>query len=967
VDQTIVGRDAVLDRAWRALTDAGVVVVEGPAGIGKTAVWRALLARADRAGWSVLRCAPTESETVLPYAALADLLGPLSAAVDGLPGPQRAAADLVLLAGRGDEPADGGVDERAVGAATRSLLETARHGSADRGLLVAVDDARWLDGPSERALRFALRRVRPVATLVTGRTGSTAGSGRPGQPGRPSGSGQSGRPGGSGGSGQPGRPSRGDAPLGLDDGPDPITRIDLGPLGVGALYHVLRDRLDATLSRPLLARITHESGGNPLLAIEMARAVLRRPRPPALGEDLPVASSMQPLVDDTVAALPAPTRDAIRLASLLTVPTLRDLDAAGVPTAAFDPAEAAGLVAVTSSRVRFAHPVYAAAVRAAIPAGQRRGLHRRLAEVVADPDERVRHLALCTVEPDADIAAELSRSAQRHRGRGAPVVAAELHHRAAELTPATDVDGQVGHRLAAVQCLIDSGDYVAAASAADAVAAGTTGDSRAEALLLRAVVAWCADEPGRVAVDAAERALAETSPGSTLAGRVHAYLASFSDIPAQTRHHAEAAIARLAEDDGELLAGALSLLHGSEVRLGRPERPELLERALAVEGDEPSWFAGTVPAIWWKATDDHARARARLHRMLDRAVARGDEPLQHELLAHLGETELLAGRWDAAEAHIAAAHDLGEQLGTGLVAERWLAGLLAAVRGGLDEAGPAAEAGLRLAAATDDAWCRRIHLQLAAFVALSAGRMGEAATAYGQLAETVDAMGLVEPLPLRFEADWVEACVGAGDLVTAATAMARLADRHRRLPRPWTTLGLARGRVLVDGATGADTASAVREAVAARESVPADVLPLDRARCLLVVGVAHRRSRRKREAREALAAAAGEFDALGALAFAERARTELERVVVRAAGPLELTATEQRVARLAARGRTNRAIADELFISPKTVEANLARVYRKLGISSRAELGAAMVDRPTTGPGRAPGRETPDSRAGRRP
>jgi hypothetical protein len=257
-----------------------------------------------------------------------------------------------------------------------------------------------------------------------------------------------------------------------------------------------------------------------------------------------------------------------------------------------------------------------------------------------------------------------------------------------------------------------------------------------------------------------------------------------------------------------------------------------------------------------------------------------------ELLAHLGETELLAGRWPAAAEHITAALELGEQLGTGLTGERWLAGSLAALRGDLAEAERVAEAGLRLADDTDDAWCRRIHLQLAAFTALSAGRPHVAATAYGRLARTVDAMGLVEPLPQRFEPDWVEACVGAGDLDAAAAVLERLLRRHERLPRPWTRLGVARSRVLLDGASGADSTAAVPELLAVRDSVPPDILPLDRARCLLIAGVAHRRARRKREARDALRAAEREFTALGAAAFTERARGELSRVAARGvAGP----------------------------------------------------------------------------------
>ncbi|MFI7430127.1 ATP-binding protein [Micromonospora sp. NPDC049836] len=907
-----VGRDAVIDQAWRCLGETGVVLLDGPAGIGKTTLWRALVAQAERAGWLVLACAPTESELDLPFAALADVLRPVAAQAAGLPGPQRRAAEMVLLSADSDEP----VDERVIGAATRSLLDAA----VDSGVpvLVAIDDAPWLDRASERALRFALRRVAPrLATLVTCRRAEAA-------------------------------PEV--VPLGLGQGPagGRLTRIGVEPLGVGALHHILRNRLGAALGRPLLARIARDAGGNPLLAIELARAVLRLPRPPSPGEDLPVATSMQQLLGEVLAGLPTETLHAVRLAALLAVPTLRDLTAAGVRPAAFDPAEEAGLLVVTPVAVEFTHPVYASTVRSASSPGIRRRLHRALADVVADPDERARHLALCTVGPDLAVAGVIARAAERQHVRGAPEVAAQLFERAAALVPAQDPAGRGRLRLSAARCRYDSGDYAAAGAAAESIADEFAGELRAESLLLRAIVAWSADEPGEVAVGAAERALAAVPPESPLAGRIHAHLAGFRDAPGPARRHAEAAVALLADraDDRGLAAAALLQLFFQEVRAGRPARTGLMDRALAMEGDEPSWLAGTIPAVWWKSIDDADRARQRLHWMLGRATARGDQPLQHELLSHLGETELLAGCWPAAERHIAAARDLGEQLGTGLNGERWLAGLLDAHRGRLAEAGVVAEAGLRRAEDTGDGWVRRIYRHLAAFVALCAGRTDEAARAYGSLAADVDELGLVEPLAQRFEPDWIEACVRAGDLATARTALARLAERHERLPRPWTTLGLARSRVLLDSASGVDPLAALDALAAARASVPAGVLPLDRARCLLVAGVVHRRARRKRAAQDALRAAATEFDALGARAFAERARAEQGRIGGRPPAPLELTATEERVARLAAQGRTNRHIADELFISPKTVEANLARVYRKLGIASRAELGAAMAGRP---------------------
>jgi DNA-binding NarL/FixJ family response regulator len=581
----------------------------------------------------------------------------------------------------------------------------------------------------------------------------------------------------------------------------------------------------------------------------------------------------------------------------------------------------------------------------------RRRLHRMIADATADPDERARHLAGCATTPDAVTAVALTDAARRQRFRGAPELAAELYERAAQLTPPQSAEEWAVRHLAAARCRFDCGDYAAAGASALAAAEKLTGDARAEALLLHAVVAWSTDDLG-IAVASARQALAATTADTSLAGRIHAHLSLFVDEPTAGRQHAQAAVTLLSGDEGQrpLLSAALLLLLFNEVRGGLPARTELLDQALLLEENEPSWLAGTVPASWWKAIDEHDLARARLQRMLRVAADQGDEPWQHELLAHLGETELLAGQWDAAERHIAEARELGEQLGTGVVGETWLVGMLHAYRGNLAEAELIAESGLKRADSFGDAWCRRIHLQLAGFVELSAGRFAAAAATYGALAAAADDLGLVEPIALRFEPDWIEACVGCGDLDAAAAAFERLHLRHERLPRPWTTLGLARCRVLLDGARGTDTAPALAQLAEARAQVRADILPMDQARCLLIAGVAHRRARRRRQSREDLVAAAEGFRAIGALAFADRAETELARIGGRQSAPRGLTATEEMVARLAAAGRTNRVIADELFLSPKTVEANLARAYTKLGISSRAQLSAALTDRPPIKP-----------------
>ncbi|HZZ96832.1 MAG TPA: LuxR family transcriptional regulator [Jatrophihabitantaceae bacterium] len=912
---TVVGRDAVLDHSWRALAGQRRVLLEGPAGIGKTALLDALLAHAAVNGMLVLRCAPAETEAALPLVALADLLAPLTDESTVLPDPQRRAMQAALLL----DHADSTVDERALASATRTLLDAAAERSV-AGVLVAIDDAPWLDPPSERALRFALRRtVGQVRVMVSRRTTDTEDD---------------------------------RLPLGLESAAD-VERVSLAPLGVGPLHHLLRQRFDVSLSRPLVVRLAHESGGNPLLAIELTRSMLRLPHLPGPGDDLPVPASMQDLVGASLSALPTGAVRAVRLIALMSSPRVADLGAADITTATIDTIEEAGLVVVDGDRVRFVHPAHGAAVRASIPAGARRSMDAHLAEVSTDPDERARHLARSASAPDTAAAAELGAAAARAHARGAPEVAADLYQRASKLTD--EEADSISLRLKAVQCLYDCGNYALAATNADTLASTLTGERLAEVLLLRAAIAFSADDLP-LATSIAMRALAAAPEGSRLAGRVHAHVAVFVDAPAEGRLHAEAALEMLggpdavetdASDAGGLLgsdralvASVLMLLFLNEIRTGLPARAELLDRALELEAGEPLWLAGTIPPIWWKGIDQQDRARVRLLTMLDAAAASGDEPFQHELIQHLVETETLAANYATAQDWIARALDLAEQLGAGLSAERWLAGMLAAHRGDLDATRTAASALMHEADRLGDSWLRRIGLQLCAFSALAAGDAATAARYYAELAAAMAETGLVESLAARIEPDWIEACVGAGDLATAAQVLARLEQRHARLPRPWTRLGLLRARVLIESAQGRDTERLIAELDDAIAGLDPGVLRFERARATLISGLAHRRARRKKAARDALLAAADAFAAIGAQGFAARARAEAERTGTRAT--TQLTSSELRVAELAVRGGTNREIAEALFISPKTVEANLARIYRKLDIGRRAELRAAL-------------------------
>jgi DNA-binding CsgD family transcriptional regulator len=203
-------------------------------------------------------------------------------------------------------------------------------------------------------------------------------------------------------------------------------------------------------------------------------------------------------------------------------------------------------------------------------------------------------------------------------------------------------------------------------------------------------------------------------------------------------------------------------------------------------------------------------------------------------------------------------------------------------------------------------------------------------------------MGLREPVRMRFHPDLAEAVIARGDLDRAQMVIARLDERARAFPRPWLLATTARARGLLLAARGELDAATAELESALRHHDDLD-MPFERARTLLARGQVLRRRREKREARVALDQARAEFEGLGATLWVERVDRELARIPARRASG-SLSATEEQIARLAAAGLTNREIAERAFVSPKTVEANIARIYRKLDIGSRAELGRAMAD-----------------------
>ena len=434
----LVGREpeiAVIE-SFLAADEAGFAALElvGEAGIGKTTVWQAAVRRGDELGLPVLSARPAESESRLSFAGLTDLLAAVDADVLAtLPAPQAEALDVALLrAGASRSPG-----RRLVGTALLSVL---RELTSKGPVLVAVDDAQWLDPPSASVLEFALRRLddRPVRLVASRRADAS----------RPEFVGTRAR------------------------------RLELGPLSVAALQRIVSERLGVTFSRPTLVRLAEASRGNAFFALEIARLLARGDMQPTAGR-LPVPDDLRSLAEDRISSLPTATRDTLLRAAALAHP-----DSTAVDVGALAPAEEAGLVSIGADGViTFTHPLFASAVYRSASARARADVHRSLADVVDDPEQRARHLALASTAPDDTTARALESAAQAARARGAPDAAAELVELALQLTP-VESPSFASLRLELADHLYLAGDFQRAAEVLEELVDTLPGgDTRARAML----------------------------------------------------------------------------------------------------------------------------------------------------------------------------------------------------------------------------------------------------------------------------------------------------------------------------------------------------------------------------------------------------------------------------------------------------------------------------------------------------
>jgi DNA-binding CsgD family transcriptional regulator len=903
----LVGREAEL-AALRQFVDAlaegpSGAIIRGEAGIGKTVLWRAALEAGEQGAADVLATRCAEAEMPFALGGVGDLIETaLAKAADELAEPQRRAlAVAVGLEAPPDEAPDPTTLPRAFLACLRTLATRSP-------VLVAIDDVQWLDPPSQRILAFAARRLgdAQVGILVT---------------------------------------QRGDAgdPLDLRHAlEERVVEIRVPPLSVGALNHLIRTRLGLRIPRPTMARVHQASGGNPMFALEFAQLSASSAGP------LPLPSSLEELVRDRVAGLPPSVLSLLAATAAAERPTSAVLArAVDEGESALDEAVAAGAVALgPDGIVRFTHPLLASAVYGAIPPARLAAVHTRLAEASSDIEERARHLALATREPDVEVARLLDRAAGHARARGAPDAGAELAEQAVRLTPAADVEARENRMLAAAEFLLDLDVPASTRVLDELLAAGVSGPRRAQALLLRYQTEHDFRRSGPFAQEALEHAEGDRAlrvRALTLLSR-HAVDLDDPVTCVSLAHRALAEAEQLQEP--ALLAETLAATALRSAAAGQPE-PALADRALALAAEHGSArIGGVIPAHvlalerWLDGK--LAEARELMAESLDATVRSGQERHRWVILTTLVRLELESGNWEIAERYFQAAEELAfdanDRSAVGIMPS--LAGLIATLRGRVVEARRRISEAIHYGESFHDASLVRSSRTALGFLELS---LGEPADAWQTLSEPPAALelrfptyGFPEPMP-----NAVEALVALGRVDDAEALLARFDARWPHQGRAMPARLRCRALLLLARRDLDASLAAAEEAVAASEAVG---LPLDRGRALLAAGEALRRLGQRRRAAAKLDAAKKIFAELGAPLWVARAETELHRASPRPRRERELTSAERRVAALVAAGRTNREVAAQLFTTVGTVEVHLTRIYRKLAVRSRTELARRVAE-----------------------
>lgn len=906
------------------------LVVEGEAGIGKTTLWSTACDAARARGHLVATSRPSEAESVLAYAGVADLLAEVDpAAIEALPDLQRLAVNRVLLTAGSEGPV---TDQRVVAAAVAAVLEAL---SSERPVLLAIDDVQWLDTSSKAVVAFVARRLTgPVKFLFSERC----------------------------------EPLQGTTTSWLKfGGLEAVSNLRLGPVSLGALHALILRKLDRSFSRAAIVRIAEVSGGNPFYALELARAMDDRGSASQTG----LPSTLAELVRVRLGKLDADVRKVLLTVASVAAPTVDLVARANDSTPEevvelLEGVETDGIIWIDGNQVRFAHPLLARGIYGDAAPSARRAMHRSLAAIESQPELKARHLALAATSADEDTLAALDGAADTARTRGAPAAAAELLELAIGLggdkpwrrLRAAGDHFQAGDTKRARTLLEDTVEElrpgVLRAIAFNLLGAMCLFDNRyAEATQLLTRSAEEASDLPTVVVQALMSLSWAQGMGSFAEGMEGAEGVSEKGLFDVMRENSRRAV-ELADDPGvspsvksqaQAMWAHTLFIHGEGV-----DRTAI-DTALALEDDADDvafpFKASAVNALllaWTGRLDDAAEQLVGVRGHYDE---RGADRSMMAVASYQALVEMWRGNLTAAAAFADEAVERAQQLGGDHVEIIPLSvRSVVAAQLGLEEAARAdADTALQSAlecGATRMADWPRMTLCL---VEVSLGNHEAAVAAVAPLLERLQIVPGTELMHSWYLPDAAEALIALGRLEEADQIVDVLERNGRRVDRPWMLAVAGRCRAMSLAARGdvVEAEQAVRVALDWHDRLP---MPLERARTLLLFGQLQRRRRLRDPAAASLRAAASVFEEMGAALWVARAEAELARVKGKRGDGTVLTASEQRVAELAATGMTNRDIAATLFISPKTVEQNLGRVYRKLGIKNRAAIGSRLADMP---------------------
>jgi DNA-binding CsgD family transcriptional regulator len=924
----LLGRDQERSELDRLLADARVgqsrvLALVGDAGIGKTALLDYAAGQADR--MLVLRARGVESEAEVPFGGLLELLRPALGALDRVPAPQATALAGALAIGPG-----GASDRFATGAATLSLLAAY---AEEAPVTLLVDDAHWLDGASAEALLFAIRRllVDPIAVILTVREGEPS----------------------------------------LLDGADlPVLRLG----GVD------RDTATALLARaahrplaPDLADVLYDAtAGNPLALLEIADDA---PRIDATAGHriVPVSERIAQAFLSRAAAFDERTRRMLVLVAASDSADLTLLARAAQPLGLrvedLAAAESGGLVRIEAGAVEFRHPLARSAVYTQAEAAERREAHRALAGALPDhdADRRAWHLASAALGPDDAASAALAQAAARARERHAYGVAAAAFERAARLAPVREDRCRL--LFAAADAAWLAGFPERAVPLLDEVR-----DDAPEPELsvrverLRGIIALRRGPVARgheILVAAAELAAATDQHDLAVEMLAEAVYACFYSCDTVAMQRAAARIVELAPHDASprtaflaAIAHGMSLVlsgSGESGALAIGDALAILERSPELQLD-PSLIAwATHGPLWLREAE---RGRALIDQALRIAREQGAVGSLPYLLQLVARDHATSDRWSLSEAVYAEAISLARETGQRVDLAASLAGLawLEAHQGKEDECRTHAQEALEVCAELGIAIFKIWATTALGDLELGLGRPDRALEQLAESDAALRSMGVAD-VDVFAGPELVEAHLRVGDLDAAAGAADEFCDLARAKGQPWGLARAARCRGLLADDDELDD----RFGEALR--LQADTVDVfEEARTRLAYGARLRRARRRVQARAELRAALDTFERLGAAPWAGQAQAELAASgeTARRRDPTtieDLTPQELQIALLLAGGKTTREAAATLFLSPKTIEYHLRHVYRKLGISSRAELAAATSAR--VGDGSAPSGTNP--------